>query len=213
MFQLIAIVCLVTCLPVISAVTRTATCEVAVNKATPDIDDQVIGTVTFTQEDEGDVKVDISLSGFNTADNKTAHGFHVHASGSIDGADGCTGAGGHYNPGNVDHAARTAPVRHVGDLGNIDEDAEGKTSTSFTDSIISMTGDHSIIGLAIVVHETEDDLGLGGDDGSKATGNAGSRLSCCVIEDTTSAAAAAYEVNLVLSLLVSAFMVVKNMCF
>ena len=33
-----------------SAVTRTAKCDVKVNPATPDIDDQVTGTVTFTQE-------------------------------------------------------------------------------------------------------------------------------------------------------------------
>ena len=36
---------------------------------------------------------------------------------------------------------------------------------------------------SIVVHEKEDDLGQGGDD-SKNTGNAGSRLDCCVIKAT-----------------------------
>ena len=42
-----------------------------------------------------------------------------------------------------------------------------------------------IIGRAVVLHSGTDDLGLGGDDGSLATGNAGSRLGCCAIVDTT----------------------------
>ena len=37
-------------------------------------------------------------------------------------------------------------------------------------------------GLAIVIHEGQDDLGRGGDSGSEATGNAGGRLACCTIE-------------------------------
>ena len=42
-------------------------------------------------------------------------------------------------------------------------------------------GDDHIIGRAIVVHGGEDDLGDGGDEGSKANGNAGPRVACCVI--------------------------------
>ena len=38
-----------------------------------------------------------------------------------------------------------------------------------------------VLGKAIVVHAGEDDLGLGGDDGSLATGNAGGRRACGVI--------------------------------
>ena len=43
-------------------------------------------------------------------------------------------------------------------------------------------------GLALVIHAGEDDLGLGGDAGSVASGNAGARIACCNIvitdEDT-----------------------------
>ena len=44
-----------------------------------------------------------------------------------------------------------------------------------------MSGERSIIGRAIVVHEGIDDLGLGGNEGSKTTGNAGGRVGCGVI--------------------------------
>ena len=44
-----------------------------------------------------------------------------------------------------------------------------------------MSGERSIIGRAIVVHQGTDDLGLGGSPGSKTTGNAGARVACGVI--------------------------------
>lgn len=52
---------------------------------------------------------------------------------------------------------------------------------SFKDSIIKLTGDRSIVGRSVVVHEKEDDLGRGGNTDSKKTGNAGGRVACGVI--------------------------------
>jgi len=42
-------------------------------------------------------------------------------------------------------------------------------------------GEHSVIGRSFVVHADEDDLGDGGHELSKTTGNAGARLACGVI--------------------------------
>lgn len=53
--------------------------------------------------------------------------------------------------------------------------------TSFSDSVITLFGSRSIIGRAVVVHETIDDLGRGGHPDSKKTGNAGGRIGCGVI--------------------------------
>ena len=82
--------------------------------------------------------------------------------------------------------------RHVGDLGNVvvrptADGGAGIVSTTFTDSIIDLNGDNSIVGKVIVVHAGKDDLGEVDNDGSRATGNAGGRLGCCkIMEDSAS---------------------------
>ena len=80
------------------------------------------------------------------------------------------------------HGSPTSSMRHVGDLGNIMADAGGNVSKQIMDKMAILTGDTNVLLKAIVVHEGQDDLGLGGDDGSTATGNAGARLGCCVIQ-------------------------------
>lgn len=75
-------------------------------------------------------------------------------------------------------------VRHVGDLGNVKADSDGTVRVKIVDTILSLNGENSILGRAVVVHEGEDDLGKGTGDleaGSKKTGNAGGRMACGVI--------------------------------
>ncbi|CAG8551988.1 21820_t:CDS:2 [Racocetra persica] len=123
----------------------------------------VNGTIIFTQEGE-EVKVDIDIKGL-PAGNKL-HGFHIH----------------HYNPRNLNHGDRNAEAdkRHVGDLGNV-KAVDGCVKEQIIDKIISLEGEHSIVGRTVVVHEDEDDLGKGGHELSLTTGNAGKRLACGVI--------------------------------
>jgi len=66
-------------------------------------------------------------------------------------------------------------------LGNIEAKSDGVAEVDISDKIISLTGEHSIIGRAIVVHAKEDDLGLGGASDSKTTGAAGARVACGII--------------------------------
>jgi Cu-Zn family superoxide dismutase len=53
---------------------------------------------------------------------------------------------------------------------------------SFTDNMIKLRGyERNIIGRSVVIHENTDDLGMGGNEDSLKTGNAGARIACAVI--------------------------------
>ncbi|XP_008198346.1 superoxide dismutase-like protein isoform X1 [Tribolium castaneum] len=132
------------------------------------------GKITFTQTAEG-VQVEGVINGLP----KGKHGFHIHEKGAL--GDSCKDAGGHFNPDKKDHGAPEDAVRHVGDLGNIIADDKKVAHVNISDKIISLNGEHSIIGRAVVVHEGEDDLGKGNFNDSKTTGHAGARLVCGVI--------------------------------
>jgi Cu-Zn family superoxide dismutase len=135
------------------------------------------GTVYFTEEDYNKVRVDIKLTGLPS---NASLGFHIHQAGDL--TEGCVSACAHLNPYNKSHGGRDSRVRHVGDLGNIQTDANGQCVMSFTDSMIKLRGfRQNIIGRSVVIHEKKDDLGLGGDAESLKTGNAGKRIACAVI--------------------------------
>nr|MBD3621032.1 superoxide dismutase family protein [Sunxiuqinia sp.] len=129
----------------------------------------VTGTVTFSQSGAGVVVV-ADVEGLTPG----KHGFHIHQYGDCSSLD-ATSAGGHFNPDEKQHGAPAAEMRHVGDLGNLEADQNGRATYEQVDSSISLNGDHSIIGRAIIVHAGEDDLT------SQPTGNAGARVACGVI--------------------------------
>ena len=107
------------------------------------------------------------------------HGFHIHESGDL--TDGCVSACAHYNPFFKKHGGRESNERHVGDLGNLEGDCNGNCEFSFIDPLVRLFGDYSVIGRSIIIHEDEDDLGLGGKEDSLTTGHAGKRIVCGII--------------------------------
>jgi Cu-Zn family superoxide dismutase len=69
----------------------------------------------------------------------------------------------------------------VGDLGNLNADSEGEANECFSDKVITLYGEHSIVGRSVVVHAGEDDLGKTDHPESPKTGNSGTRVACGVI--------------------------------
>ena len=137
---------------------------------------EVKGTLYFEQSDSSSpVKVTGQVTGLKQG----LHGFHIHEFG--DNTNGCTSAGPHFNPLKKDHGGPDAEVRHVGDLGNVEANANGVANVNITDKVIQLQGPHNIIGRTLVVHADPDDLGKGGVELSKTTGNAGARLACGVV--------------------------------
>jgi Cu-Zn family superoxide dismutase len=130
---------------------------------------QVQGTVTFTKTGD-EMKVVADLTGLTPG----KHGFHVHEFGECSSPD-AKSAGGHFNPTNAPHAGHDIEMRHVGDLGNIEADASGKAHLELTDKKMTFSGENSVVGRSVIVHEKADDLK------SQPTGDAGGRVGCGVI--------------------------------
>ena len=107
------------------------------------------------------------------------HGFHIHQSGDL--REGCSSLCSHYNPHNKNHGGTGVKERHVGDLGNIKPNKKGVVKKTIYDKLIKLRGKYSVIGRSIVIHEKEDDLGMGENDESLITGNAGNRIACGII--------------------------------
>lgn len=134
---------------------------------------QVRGVVTFTETHKG-VKIVADVQGLTPG----KHGFHIHEKGDCGSAD-ASSAGGHFNPDNKKHGSPDSLERHVGDLGNLEADEQGKAHYERVDAIITLEGDHSVIGRSLIIHEKEDDFT------SQPVGNAGARVACGLIVEAT----------------------------
>ncbi|XP_023234313.1 superoxide dismutase [Cu-Zn]-like isoform X2 [Centruroides sculpturatus] len=110
---------------------------------------------------------------------KGEHGMHVHEFGDL--THGCESAGEHYNPFHKNHGGQFDDDRHLGDLGNIVAGAHGVAKVYKVDQVMSLFGEHSVLGRTMVVHANPDDLGQGGDEESKKSGNSGDRVACGII--------------------------------
>jgi Cu-Zn family superoxide dismutase len=129
----------------------------------------VRGTVTFEVVDKG-VRVVADLSGLVPG----KHGFHIHEFGDCTADDGSS-AGGHFNPAGMPHSMPSSDKRHAGDMGNIEAGSDGKAHIDYVDAVMTLSGEHAVVGHAVIIHEKEDDLK------TQPTGNAGARVACGVI--------------------------------
>jgi Cu-Zn family superoxide dismutase len=114
------------------------------------------------------------------------HGFHVHENASCE--DGFAAAGGHYDLGGADHGA------HAGDMPVLL--ADGETGDAVAGFVIERFTVDELLdeGTAVIVHERADNYanvpdryesdGETGPDGDTlATGDAGARVACGVVEE------------------------------
>jgi len=129
------------------------------------------GTATFTQS-LGAVHIVVDVN--NAPDG--VHAVHLHEKGDCSAPDAAS-AGGHFNPGHMQHGAPEAAQHHAGDFGNMTVGADGHGHLELDSTNLTVApGEMSIVGHAIVVHAKADDFQ------TQPTGNAGGRIGCGVVK-------------------------------
>jgi superoxide dismutase, Cu-Zn family len=136
------------------------------------------GSITFTENlQTGNVIINIKLKGLIP---NAVHGLNIHESGDVSNIS--TSLCDHFNPYKKEHGYLGIKDRHVGDLGNISADKHGNVDCMIEDNLIKLRGSKAnVIGRCIVLHENEDDLGLGFDSESTTTGNSGVVIAYSII--------------------------------
>jgi Cu-Zn family superoxide dismutase len=137
-------------------------------------DTTVNGSVKFSQEGDGKVKMDLELTIPQLANHSVA--VHIHEHGDC--GDAGKNTHGHWNPTSKMHGKWGTGEFHSGDIGNIVLDSTGKGTYSLETDIWSIGGNvqTDILNKAIIVHSGVDDYT------SQPAGNAGSRIGCGLIE-------------------------------
>ncbi|MEX2080528.1 MAG: superoxide dismutase family protein [Dehalococcoidia bacterium] len=133
-----------------------------------------VGSVQLDEDAAGAIQVSITLEGLPAG----PHGVHFHAVGVCEGP-GFTTAGGHFNPGALQHGLDNPAGAHAGDLEQIPESFDGSDTHVATTDRISLTGGTTYIGdadgTAMVIHAAADD------QVTDPTGNSGARIACAVV--------------------------------
>lgn len=132
------------------------------------------GTITFVQESDGEVEMELKLDFPSKANQTVAVHIHEHGDCGNEGND----AHGHWNPTKSNHGKWGEGQFHLGDIGNVQLDASGKGEIELETRLWSVgTGaTNDVIGKAIMVHDKADDFT------TQPTGNAGGRIGCGVIQ-------------------------------
>lgn len=133
---------------------------------------QAFGSVTFKQQGE-QVLATIMIEGLKK---NSVHGIHIHQYGKCQGPD-FKSAGGHFDPDNMKHGDPGKKKHHLGDLGNIRANAEGKATKDILiekwEEGVELEG---LVNRSVILHAGKDDLK------SQPSGNSGSRIACGVIK-------------------------------
>jgi Cu-Zn family superoxide dismutase len=136
--------------------------------------EQVQGTIVAKPYRRG-----VQLTAHLTKLPKGKHGFHIHKAGDLRG-EGCHGLCEHFDKGRHAHGdgPHSKRERHTGDLGNI-EILPGKKECVKRYYLPHVTP-QELWGRSIIIHEGEDDLGLGTAEDSQTTGHSGARMACAI---------------------------------
>lgn len=128
------------------------------------------GYAMFVEQD-GEIALELDVESAPPG----THAVHIHEFGDCSAPDG-TSAGSHWNPASVDHGAWGSDPFHLGDIGNleVDENGRGRITMSTDLWAIGTGGDNDVVGKSVIVHAEADDFG-------QPTGNAGGRIACGVI--------------------------------
>ncbi|AWH51819.1 superoxide dismutase [Stenotrophomonas sp. ESTM1D_MKCIP4_1] len=104
-------------------------------------------------------------------------GFHIHERGDCSAVD-ASSAGNHFNPTASTHGRAGNGKHHLGDIDNLQADAQGRANVDVHLKGVTLGGGAAtdIVGRALVVHANADDYR------SQPAGNAGVRIACGVIK-------------------------------
>ena len=122
---------------------------------------------------DGGLQLSGQLGGLPAA---RAVGFHIHQTGDCRAVD-ASSAGPHFNPLDHAHGGESGGPRHLGDLGNLHADAQGRVVVAkhLPGLVLGGGAANDILGRALVVHASADDFT------TQPAGNAGARIACGVI--------------------------------
>ncbi|RNA02692.1 cysteine dioxygenase [Brachionus plicatilis] len=148
----------------------------------------VSGFLTLEDFDENKIRISGMIEGLKKSG---LHGFHIHEYGDI--TSECDRLGSHYDPLSIKTHGNVADFhfnKHLGDLGNIESDKNGKAKIDIIlhDGLINLSspGKFSLMYRSFAIHENGDDLGKGLSENSRVNGNSGPIIACGQIRtDTT----------------------------
>lgn len=137
-------------------------------------DTTVDGTIKFDSESAGKVKMTLEITIPKKAGKSVA--LHIHEHGNC--GDTAKLAHGHWNPTNAQHGKWGSGSFHLGDIGNVKLNAQGKGTMTLTTDLWTLGGkpDKNILGKAMIVHGGADDYK------SQPSGNSGTRIGCGMIQ-------------------------------